>query len=415
QEIAVVDSFYYGADYEGGLKVFYKNQLLRNYEAPSPFSGIRNWNKNYIIAFLVDSRILLFKKDSITHKLEISDEFVSPGRTMDYKTFQGKLYTADLDSGLTIYNNPEKLDDTIRNNGFKEINGFSVNKNYFAWYSNKRDSFFIHGVKEGVPEKLLYSDKLNGNFTRIWLTDSLMFLQEDNNLNIYTVENSSITKTQELKTKTPIDKMKVISNGIYASSTSGIIYKIEKKNKFFLDEFYNHQKRITDFDIINNQLLVSDFKRNRLASIFDLYHDTNIERMNQWKTGYKIFQDHPLFGVGDIDLQQIYSEYKDYYLKENFGHLHNNYVHFIVILGLFGFIIVLALFYKMGLIYKNIYNSLKDIPIASSFSIGAFASFIGFLFSGLAEWNFGDQEIITMVWFVLGLSIAFFKVNKDTD
>jgi hypothetical protein len=69
----------------------------------------------------------------------------------------------------------------------------------------------------------------------------------------------------------------------------------------------------------------------------------------------------------------------------------------------------------MGLIYKNIYNSLKKIPIASSFSIGAFASFIGFLFSGLAEWNFGDQEIITMVWFILGLSISFFKVNKDAD
>ncbi|MCK9280920.1 MAG: O-antigen ligase family protein [Melioribacteraceae bacterium] len=415
QELAVIDSFYCAADYEGGLKIFYNNQLLRNYEAPSPVSGVRDWNKNYLISFLVDSRILLYKKDTVSHKLEITNEFVSPGRTMDYKTFAGKLYAADLDSGLTIYNNPEELDDTVRMSNYKEINGFSINKNYFAWYSNKRDSLFIENIKEGIPSKLVYSDKLNGNYTRIWLSDSLMFIQEDNILNIFSLGIEGIKQVQEIATKTPIDKLKEINNEIYVSSTAGVIYKIEKKKKFYLEEFYKHQKRITDFDIIKNQLLVGDFKRNRLASMFDLYHDTNIERMNQWRTGYKIFQDHPLFGVGDIDLQHVYAEYKDYYLKENFGHLHNNYIHFIVILGLFGFFIVLALFYKMGLIYKNIYNSLKDIPIASSFSIGAFASFIGFLFSGLAEWNFGDQEIITMVWFVLGLSIAFFKVNKDAD
>jgi hypothetical protein len=334
---------------------------------------------------------------------------------MDYKTFNGRLFIADLDSGLTIFNNPGNLDEKVRLQKYKEINGFSVNENYFAWFSNKRDSLFVETIDKNAPSKIIYSDKLKGNYTKIWLSDSLMFVQEDNILNIFTANENEITKIQEINSRIPIDKIKSRNSEIYASSVTGIIYKIEKRKKFSLIEFYNHQKRITDFDIYKNQLLVGDFKRNRLASIFDLYHDTNIERMNQWWTGYKIFQDHPLFGVGDIDLQHVYSEYKDYYLKENFGHLHNNYVHFIVILGLFGFIIVLALFYKMGLIYKNIYNSLKKIPIASSFSIGAFASFIGFLFSGLAEWNFGDQEIITMVWFILGLSISFFKVNKDAD
>jgi len=57
----------------------------------------------------------------------------------------------------------------------------------------------------------------------------------------------------------------------------------------------------------------------------------------------------------------------------------------------------------------KIYNVLKDVPFVSSYSLGAAAAFIGFLFSGLAEWNFGDQEIITMVWFTLGLNIAFYK------
>jgi hypothetical protein len=41
--------------------------------------------------------------------------------------------------------------------------------------------------------------------------------------------------------------------------------------------------------------------------------------------------------------------------------------------------------------------------------LGALAAFIGFLFAGLGEWNFGDQEIVTMLWFTLGLNIAFYK------
>jgi hypothetical protein len=43
-------------------------------------------------------------------------------------------------------------------------------------------------------------------------------------------------------------------------------------------------------------------------------------------------------------------------------------------------------------------------------SLACFASFTG---AGLTEFNFGDHEIITMVWFSVGLSFVVAKVSNN--
>ena len=110
----------------------------------------------------------------------------------------------------------------------------------------------------------------------------------------------------------------------------------------------------------------------------------------------------------------LFNKYKDKYENETFGHLHNNYVHLLVILGLFGFIAVMFLFYKIFTLNIKIYKQVKTIPFVSSFSLGVLGMFVGFLFSGLAEWNFGDHEIITLVWFFVGMNLAFYNLSKKT-
>lgn len=128
-----------------------------------------------------------------------------------------------------------------------------------------------------------------------------------------------------------------------------------------------------------------------------------------------MFYDNPIFGLGDIDLKNIYPKYKASYEKEVFGHLHNNYFHLLAILGGFGFIIVMILFYIVAKTNINIYFITKNTPFISSITLGIAGAFIGFLFSGLAEWNFGDHEIITFVWFLTGLSIAVSRVAKKQN
>jgi len=154
-------------------------------------------------------------------------------------------------------------------------------------------------------------------------------------------------------------------------------------------------------------------KRSRLLSIFDPYLQSNAVRFKLWKAGWKMFLDHPFFGVGDIDLQKLYKEYKNPYDKEIQGHMHNNFIHVLVILGLFGFLSVIYLFVKLLLILVKIYKDTKDIKFISSYALGALASFCAFTVAGLTEMNFGDHEIITLVWFTFGLNIALYKFSKQ--
>ena len=156
-------------------------------------------------------------------------------------------------------------------------------------------------------------------------------------------------------------------------------------------------------------------KRSRLLSLYDPYLPSNFNRVAFWEAGLKMFKDHPLFGVGDIDLAVLYRHYKHNYDKEIQGHLHNNFIHILATLGLFGLFAVCFLFFKYLQISFRIYKKRIFTPIVSSFALGVLGSFCAFLVSGLTELNFWDHEIATLVYFIFGLNIAFYKLTDKKN
>jgi len=77
------------------------------------------------------------------------------------------------------------------------------------------------------------------------------------------------------------------------------------------------------------------------------------------------------------------------------------------------FFIVLYLLIKIFIIDLKIYRTISKNSYAQSFALGTIGVFISFLISGLAEWNFGDQEIITIIWFTLGLNLANYFIDNE--
>ncbi len=396
------------ADYENGISIRNNGSEIQHIKTVAPISGIRKWKNNFYIGFLVDSRLMLLQKDSV-NRFKIMNEFLSPGRTVDYNTCNNKFYVQDVDSGLTIFTNPENLKDKITLEKFAGIKIFGVDSSYFAGFDPIKNSLFVYSLKNGLPENRIDSVHVKSGIGFIWINKGSIYFQGENKLERFSVENGKVIKNAAADLK-GIFKLFFEDTKIIAGSVDGKIYELESDpEKLIYKQIAVLGFVPTDYLKSNNKIYVTLVKRNRFASIIDPYHDTNLERLGQWRTGWKILMAHPLFGVGDIDLKDVYAEYKDYYLKENFGHLHNNYVQFLVILGFFGFACVIFMLYNIFVIHLKIFKAVKEKPFVSSYAIGAFAAFIGFLVSGLAEWNFGDQEIITMVWFTLGLNIAFYK------
>jgi O-antigen ligase len=153
--------------------------------------------------------------------------------------------------------------------------------------------------------------------------------------------------------------------------------------------------------------------RERAYSIVDPNHPNNIGRVHMWTTGIKIFLDHPIFGVGDSDLHLIYERYNSFGDTEPSGHLHDNILMWLVTLGVVGCAVLVALFVKIFSVELTAYRALKDRWVEGSLALGALAVFVGFHINGLFEWNFGDQEIILLFWFSVGMTLASKRFSHD--
>jgi O-antigen ligase len=153
--------------------------------------------------------------------------------------------------------------------------------------------------------------------------------------------------------------------------------------------------------------------KDRIFSIVNPSHPANVERVQMWKTGWKIFLDYPVFGIGDIGIEESYLKYGPPGASPA-GHLHNNYVTWLVKLGIVGLIIVLIMFIKIFAFEWKTAQKYKDNWLVNSIALGAASALIGFSVNGLVEWNFGDTEVIMFLWVTVGFALAASKVGSKT-
>lgn len=400
------------AEYENGVSLYSGRTLLQNIKTEAPITRIRKWKEKYYLAYSLNSRFYILKAD-VNKQIKIISSFITPGTIRDFSISNDKLYIAEKDSGLTIYLDPTNTQNKSR---FSETGGIltiAASDKYICQYSEKSGSVKIFSTINDIPDKLIDSIPSNSSTKYLWVSNNTLFYQNDNAFLQYSINRQQVKQIDSVSV-TGIFQMRFADKVAYALSIQGKVLKgvFDADSVYRFSEILNLNMTCSDFDIGTNTISVSSFKRNRISSLIDPNHETNFERINMWMVGFSIFKDYPIIGVGDIDLGNLYREYKPIHLKENFGHLHNNFIHWLVTLGVIGFCVIMFLMLTIFLLHLKIYRELKTEPIASSFALGATASFIGFLASGMGEYNFGDQEIYTMVLFTIGLNLAFYYNHK---
>jgi len=189
-----------------------------------------------------------------------------------------------------------------------------------------------------------------------------------------------------------------VTRGGYLAFTAGILFIALVRNKRLVIAFL--------IIIVVVIVFAPPYVVSRIQSIVDLDHPENLTRIAMWKTGLRIFADHPFFGIGDIDVHEAYLRYKDADDPAQIGHLHNVVMQVLVNLGIVGLLVVLALFVRIFVTEWRIYRRVKDSWFAGSVVLGALALFVGFQVNGLVEWSFGDQEVVIMLWVSAGLALA---------
>lgn len=140
-------------------------------------------------------------------------------------------------------------------------------------------------------------------------------------------------------------------------------------------------------------------------------------RMTMWDNGWKIIKKSPVLGTGLIDLGEHYQRERstaDIQLHGNnrrVGHLHNNFIHITAITGFVG----LAAFCFLWLVIIAFQIQLaRSVPFGlRNRRVSYLSVSSAFLINGLAEWNFGDSEVVTVLWFSLGLALSSWRQDRE--
>jgi len=145
--------------------------------------------------------------------------------------------------------------------------------------------------------------------------------------------------------------------------------------------------------------------RARVESIWNLKHMTNVHRLQLLRGGIGIIKDHPVIGVGTMDLADVYRQYMPPGAVQVFGHMHNIFLQIAVqtgFVGLAAFCWLLFSFFR--LMARNLKLDLP--PPERAWVAGSIGALAGFIVNGLFEWNFGDAEVVTLLYIVLGANLA---------
>lgn len=143
--------------------------------------------------------------------------------------------------------------------------------------------------------------------------------------------------------------------------------------------------------------------QTRVLQVFDP-NSYDHERITLWKTNWRIFLDHPIFGVGYGQNRHLLRQYYDQmgvpagYFE---SHAHNQYLHFMAGTGITGLICYLFLWYfmisKSVVAIRNYKNKGLENSLEYGLSLGCLMAQIGFVLGGLTEANFEHSKVVYML------------------
>jgi O-antigen ligase len=144
---------------------------------------------------------------------------------------------------------------------------------------------------------------------------------------------------------------------------------------------------------------------DRARSIVNLQDPTVRDRVAMWRAGLAMIADHPLVGVGPGEVRAWYQHYRrPEAVRPSTGHLHNSAIQIAAERGLpalAAWIWLWVVFLREG---WRILRRLAPGPSTGRALVTAsLCGVVGFLVAGLFEHNFGDGEVVMIVYALMAL------------
>jgi putative inorganic carbon (hco3(-)) transporter len=143
--------------------------------------------------------------------------------------------------------------------------------------------------------------------------------------------------------------------------------------------------------------------QERLWSTFDFVQ--NLPRSQIWQANLDMIKTRPLLGWGYGNYRKFRDPFYAQHPEANHtGHAHNTFLQIAVDSGLLGLAAFLFFFWSLLRVGWMTYQHLPpEAEPLRSFILGALLSIVGFLVGGMTQHNFGDAEVVVVMWAISGV------------
>jgi O-antigen ligase len=149
-------------------------------------------------------------------------------------------------------------------------------------------------------------------------------------------------------------------------------------------------------------------QQRRNIGFFDSADQSTSWREMVWREGFDLLASKPRHLLVGVGIDSIKGHWREWGLFDNgrqpMGHMHSNLLQIALERGVPALILWLLLF----VIYIRMLWRLirRTTDFSRGLALGALGGTLGFFTSGLVHYNWGDSEVVTLFYFVMGLALV---------
>jgi len=157
-------------------------------------------------------------------------------------------------------------------------------------------------------------------------------------------------------------------------------------------------------------------QQKRSIGFIDKQDQSTSWRETVWKEGFQLLISKPRHLVFGVGLDSIKGHWREWGLFDNgripIGHMHSNLLQIALERGLPALVVWLTLFgVYIRMLWRIVRRDVID-DFSRGIAIGALGGALGFFTSGLVHYNWGDSEVVTFFYFIMGLCLVVERTNQ---
>ncbi|HEU4508196.1 MAG TPA: O-antigen ligase family protein [Pyrinomonadaceae bacterium] len=163
-------------------------------------------------------------------------------------------------------------------------------------------------------------------------------------------------------------------------------------------------------------------QQRRSIGFIDRKDQSTSWREMVWREGFDLLVSKPRHLVVGVGIDSIKGHWREWGLFDNgrqpIGHMHSNLLQIALERGVPALIVWLILFYLYARMLWRIQrreaaSTTDDFP--RGLALGALGGALGFFTSGLVHYNWGDSEVVTVFYLIMGLCLIVERTNQQAE